>query len=107
MVKDKSFGQRLRLLRQTKEENLSRHTVAEALGISYSTYCNWEQAKSMPTIAQLPKIATYYNLSVDALLDVSIDSAINRMAILWSGLSDHDRETVERIIESLSQKKDS
>ena len=47
---------------------LSQATVAEKLGISAASVCQWETGKTMPDPRKLPKIAEILNCTVDELL---------------------------------------
>ena len=51
-----------------KEKKLLQKDIAKLLGISVSTYSNWEQGKFEPDNASLQKLADYFNVSVDYLL---------------------------------------
>lgn len=51
-----------------KKAGLSQADVAEALGISSASVCQWETGKTMPDPRKLPKIAEILNCTVDELL---------------------------------------
>ena len=59
-----------------KEKKLLQKDIAKLLGISVSTYSNWEQGKFEPDNASLQKLADYFNVSVDYLLGRESDSGI-------------------------------
>ncbi len=58
----------LKKLRQ--EKNISQETLAKYLGITQQSVGKWERGEGFPDITLLPKIAMYFNVSIDDLLDV-------------------------------------
>ena len=52
-----------------KKRNLSQMQVAEALGISLRAYQNYEYNQREPNIEMINKLADYFNVTVDKLLD--------------------------------------
>ena len=47
---------------------LSQAAVAEKMGISAASVCQWETGKSLPRADKLPEIAALYGCTVDELL---------------------------------------
>ena len=47
---------------------LSQAAVAEKLGISSASVCQWETGKNLPRADKLPEIAALYGCTVDDLL---------------------------------------
>ena len=73
MIKDK-----LRTLRQQK--NVTQETLANHLGITPQSVGKWERGEGFPDITLLPKLALYFDVTVDELLCVDkarIDEVIN------------------------------
>jgi len=58
----------LKKLRQ--EKGNTQEDLAEYIGISFQAISKWERGEAFPDITLLPKIAAYYNVSVDDLLGV-------------------------------------
>ena len=59
--------ERLKLLRQKK--NVLQKDVAEAINVSRTTYVKYENGDSEPSHKILIKLAEYYNVSIDYLLN--------------------------------------
>lgn len=51
-----------------KEMGLKQEQVAQYIGVSRAAVSKWEKGLSYPDITLLPKLATYFNISIDALL---------------------------------------
>jgi len=58
----------LKSLRQLK--NVTQEALAEHLGITQQSVGKWERGEGFPDITLLPKIALYFNVSIDDLLNV-------------------------------------
>ena len=68
----------LKSLRQQK--NITQETLAEYLGITQQSVGKWERGEGFPDIVLLPKIALYFNVSIEELLNVGqarIEEKIN------------------------------
>lgn len=61
--------ERLRELR--KEKNLAQKKVADAVGISQQTLSRYEKNISIVPVDALIRLARYYNVTTDYLLEVS------------------------------------
>ena len=60
------FGKNIRNLRET--ENLKQSELAEKLGVTQRKVSYWETEKVEPSLADLWKIADFFNISVDELI---------------------------------------
>ena len=60
------FSKRLKELR--RERKNTQEALAEHLGISIQAVSKWERGDGMPDITLLPRIASYYDTTVDFLL---------------------------------------
>lgn len=61
------LGDKIKALRSSK--NIYQQDLAEALSVSKSTIAMWETNKRVPDAAMLIKIAEYFNVTVDYLLE--------------------------------------
>ena len=62
------LGEKLRTLR--KEKHLSQEKLAQYLNISFQAVSKWENGSTYPDIELLPKIARFFGITVDELLQV-------------------------------------
>lgn len=65
------FGERLQQAR--KMMGISQRQAAEEFGITKVGYQNYEYARKMPSASKLPRIAKFYNVSLDYLFGLSDD----------------------------------
>lgn len=61
------FGKRLRMLRESK--GFTKKKMSEELQMPYTTYLHYEDATNQPNNEVLVKIAEYFEISIDWLLD--------------------------------------
>ncbi|OJE43037.1 transcriptional regulator [Bacillus proteolyticus] len=65
-----NFGTNLKKLRIFK--NMERKELAESLNVAYSTLTNWENGVKEPDLKNFKKIASYFGVSTDYLLNHEI-----------------------------------
>ena len=86
---------------------LTQIQVAEKLGITKSTYCNYESGKREPDVAKIKKIAKALGISADELLETghsektfpAISNAAMKMAKDYEALDAHGRATVRVVMD--------
>jgi transcriptional regulator with XRE-family HTH domain len=66
MTATAAFAERLKLLRAERE--LSQTDIARLLGVTRSTYQNWEVGRAFPPEERLSAIADLFGTSVDYLM---------------------------------------
>ncbi|MDR0906610.1 MAG: helix-turn-helix domain-containing protein [Oscillospiraceae bacterium] len=54
--------------RLRRERGLTQESLAESLGVSFQTVSKWECGDGYPDITTLPRIATFFDVSVDEVL---------------------------------------
>ncbi|MDD3001691.1 MAG: XRE family transcriptional regulator [Candidatus Riflebacteria bacterium] len=64
------------LLADAKNKNVPAAKIAENLGVARSMLTHWKTGRSFPTEADLKKLASYFNVSVDYLLKDDLPGAI-------------------------------
>ncbi len=63
------------LLKLRRERNLTTRNMATIFGISKSTYNNWENGISEPSIKNLKSLSEFFCVTIDYLLDASVFSS--------------------------------
>ncbi|MBQ8632114.1 MAG: helix-turn-helix transcriptional regulator [Lachnospiraceae bacterium] len=63
------LGEQIRDLRIAK--NLSQVQLAERLGVTKQTVCNWENNNILPSVDMLKRIANYFHCDTDYLLEMN------------------------------------
>ncbi len=80
--------------------NLTQVELAADLGVSKQCVSNWENDYIQPSIEMLIRLAQYFKVSTDYLLDLSETRQIN-----VNGLSDREIAHVRLIVEDLLNNK--
>lgn len=60
-----------------KEKRITQEELAEVFGVTSQSISKWELGLSCPDITLLPKIAQYYEVSIDELLGHKANSSLN------------------------------
>lgn len=61
-----------KILELRKSKSITQEQLAEAVGVSIAAVSKWECAATYPDIALLPAIASYFEVSIDALIDYQV-----------------------------------
>jgi len=110
------FGKRLKLLREEKE--MSQEELGRVLNVTQQTVNNYENAKRAPNLEMLCKIADFFKVSKDYLLEQSDKSSYQsklnnsieanakqqRLINKLLDLSEDSQVDVEKIIDIFTQK---
>lgn len=91
------LNENIRVLRTS--HNLSQVELAHKLGVSKQCVSNWENDNVQPSIEMLVKIAKYFNVTTDCLLDLTSENTVS-----LDGLSDRQAAHIRMIIADLSEK---
>ncbi|MBW7823408.1 helix-turn-helix domain-containing protein [Streptococcus thermophilus] len=103
------FAERLKTLR--KQANFTQKEIAEKIGISQPAYGDWERGTKKPTQENLVKLAKIFNVSVDNLLDNTIEEdELANVEVLFrmasDGLTDEEKATFrEELIDFMKERK--
>lgn len=81
------IGNKLKELRTSK--NLTQEEIAKLLNVAQGSYSNYEKNKREPDYETLKKIATFYKVSIDYLLDYNISKP---------NLSHEEQDIINRLI---------
>jgi len=88
------FGDQIKALR--KSHNLNQVQLAQKLDVSKQTVSNWENNNILPSIEMLIKIARFFSVSTDYLLELD-----ERTYIEVTGLSNSQLAHIQQIISDL------
>ncbi len=94
-----TLGKRLKLLRE--ERKLTQQAVADFCGIPVSSYANWEQDRSTPSIDRLITLAKCMNTSTDVLLGVKRQEMEERLQCRLALLKPKQQENILNLINDL------
>ncbi len=64
---DKQFCNNLKMIRRSN--NVTQKQVAEYLNVVESCYANWEQGRTEPNIDMLRKLACFFQVTIDELIN--------------------------------------
>ncbi|MFG6357426.1 MAG: helix-turn-helix domain-containing protein [Acetatifactor sp.] len=92
-------GERLAFLR--REKQITQEQLAQAVGVTNQAVSKWESGQSYPDITLLPRLAAYFQVTVDELLGVARPQ---EMRNLYLGIKDLFRETAKEECFSLAFK---
>lgn len=99
------FGEQLKQLRI--KNKISQEELGETLGVRKSSISNWETNKATPTFEMLSKIASYFGVSIDYLLDFNQHDLNNiqklQIALKEAGMMVHDDLTIEELEYAMKQ----
>lgn len=88
-----------------KELGVTQEQVATYVGVSRAAVSKWEKGQSYPDITLLPKLATYFNISIDTLLgyepQLTQEQIVQLYAQLAKAFAVKPYEEVARQIEEL------
>lgn len=92
------FGDTIKSLRISY--NLNQVQLAKDLNVSKQTVSNWENNNILPSVEMLIKIARYFSVTTDYLLELD-----NRRYLEVTGLSDIHLAHIQHIINDIADKK--
>ncbi len=98
----------MKLKELRKQANLKQKELAKKLDIPYTTYNAYEISKSLPTLETLIKIADFYNVTLDYLLDRNVSDILSSQEYefisIFNKLSDNEKYLVIGFINGLLSK---
>lgn len=92
-----TIGEKIALLR--KKRNVTQTELAEYLYLTPQTVSRWEVGSGTPEITLLPRIATFFGVSIDELFGVTSLERTEDLAVKYSILRDDSslREAMEHL----------
>lgn len=101
------IGKKLKKLRE--EKGLKQADIAEMLGVSRTTYTQYETEKSEPDLKTVAKLADFFEVSVDFLLGkTSIRTPIETIAAHHDGdeFTEEELEDIEAFKEFVRSRRE-
>lgn len=77
-----------RLVQLRKRDERTQLDIATYIGVSTAAVSKWETGQSYPDIMILPKLATYYNVSIDDLLNYKAQLTKENIQALYRQLAE-------------------
>ena len=94
-----------RIIKLSKQENISQKELTEKLNCSKSLISNWKNKTSKPTIEQLIKLSTIFNVSLDYLiLGIKTNNISEKEQELLKNYNKADKTTQEIVDKILNIK---
>lgn len=73
------------ILKLRKEKGITQEQLANFIGISTAAVSKWESGSSYPDITLLPVLATFFNTTIDKLLNFKIELSDEEVMKIFSG----------------------
>ena len=93
------LGEKIKTLR--KQKNISQEVLAQYLGVTFQAVSKWENGTTMPDVATIPAIASFFGVSTDELVDFNlyetqkqVEAIVDEHSRYW----DTDKSRAEQII---------
>lgn len=93
------LGEKIKTLR--KQKNISQEVLAQYLGVTFQAVSKWENGTTMPDVATIPAIASFFGVSTDELFDFNlyetqkqVEAIVDEHSRYW----DTDKPKAEHII---------
>ncbi|WP_342400056.1 helix-turn-helix transcriptional regulator [Weizmannia sp. FSL W8-0676] len=92
------------IIRKRKEKGITQEQLADYMGVSKASVSKWETGQSYPDIVILPKLAAYFNITVDELLGYKPQLSKAEIKKIYHRLSEEfARKPFEETMEEVNQ----
>ncbi len=92
------------ILMKRQELQLTQEDIAKYVGVTRAAVSKWEKGLSYPDITLLPKLATFFNVSIDKLLGYEPQLTNERIAQLYMEFAEKfATEPFEDVVKQLEQ----
>ena len=75
------------IVNKRKEKGITQEELANYIGVSKASVSKWETEQSYPDVTFLPMLATYFNISIDELMDYKPQMTKEDIRTLYRSLS--------------------
>lgn len=76
------------LVNLRRKRGITQDVIADFLGVTKASVSKWETGLSMPDIAQLPKLASYYDVTIDELMGYEAQLSMEEIKIHYEKFSE-------------------
>lgn len=90
---------KIRLQELRSARNLTQVQLAKALNVSKQSVSNWENNNTLPSIEMLVKIAHYFSVSTDYLLEIN-----DRSFLEITGLNEMQIAHFQQLMDDVAEK---
>ncbi len=88
------------LVKKRKEKGITQDELANYIGVTKASVSKWETKQSYPDVTFLPMLASYFNISIDDLLDYKPQMAKEDIRKLYRKLSsDFTKKPFDSVME--------
>lgn len=92
------------IVNKRKEKGITQDELASYIGVSKASVSKWETGQSYPDVTFLPQLATYFNISIDELMDYKPQMRKEDIRQLYKRLSaDFASKPVDEVMEECRQ----
>lgn len=92
------------ILRNRKSRNITQEELADYLCVSKASVSKWERGNGYPDILLLPKIAGYFDISIDELLGYSPQLSFKEIRFLYDYFGKKYQENRKDTIKEIEEK---
>ena len=82
-----NMGGKIRQLR--KQKNISQEVLAQVMGVSFQAVSKWENGATMPDVAMIPALASFFGISTDELFDFNLMEQEKKVQDLCWAAAEH------------------
>ncbi len=93
-----SFNMKLRFLR--KKKGMTQRELAGELGVALSTIAMWETANREPDLATIRKIAEYFSVSIEELINDEVELGYNGSSLKNNARFDEEIISLRNMLHS-------
>ena len=76
------------IVKMRKERGITQEELADCMGVTKASVSKWETGLSYPDILMLPRLASYFNISIDELMNYTPQLEKKEIAALYRSLTE-------------------
>ncbi|WP_125565356.1 helix-turn-helix transcriptional regulator [Companilactobacillus insicii] len=90
------------ILQNRKKQKITQQQLADFIGVSKASISKWENGQSYPDITLVPLLASYFNISIDDLMDYSNNLSTEQIRHIYTSISaEFETKTPEEVWNSI------